>query len=897
MPSTDFRQLANFIWSIADLLRHDYKQADYGKVILPFTVLRRLDCVLEPTKDKVLKKLKELEKKTKKPENIDPVLNTTAGQKFHNRSEFNFAKLAADDQHTAANLRAYINGFSANAREILEYFDFNTHIERLDRSKLLYQVIEKFNERDLHPEVVDNETMGQVFEELIRKFAEISNETAGEHFTPREVIELMVNILFIEDSASLSQPGIVRTLYDPACGTGGMLAMGEDHVRKLNADARIEVFGQEINPESYAICKADMLIKGKEVVHIKFGNVFPMDGLPKDKFDYFLSNPPFGVEWRKVEKFVREEHETRGWDGRFGAGLPRVSDGSLLFIEHMISKFKPASQGGSRLAIIFNGSPLFTGGPGSGESEIRRWIIENDWLEAIIALPDQLFFNTGISTYLWIVTNRKPGARKKKVQLIDASQSFVKMPRSLGNKRNLIGDGRENRPPHIAEITKLYDDFKEAPRSKIFDNLDFGYRRITVERPLRLAFAVTEERLEKIAKGETKITQLDKMDVGERGVWVDTLSEHAGPTVWKNESAFEDWLTEKFSEPLEDDELELLLQALSSKDETADPVIKLVADPQPDKKAKPVDLNRRGLWMHGKQWVEYVADADLRDFENVPLKVKIEDYFDKEVRPHVADAWISGEPKIGYEIPFTRHFTQQTEARNLTQIDKEIGDLEVEIREKLQRQARIIKAVTRGFTADTNTKPSGLPWVGNIPAHWEVKRLKYVARFQSGEAITALEIREVGEYPVYGGNGLRGYTDRFTHEGEYVLIGRQGALCGNINYASGRFWASEHAIVATLRPGFSVLWFGELLRAMDLNQHSQSAAQPGLAVERIQNLSAPVPPSEEQTALAEFFAQNTNEMDSLAKAIDTQLVKLGEYRQALTAAMVTGLVEIQEVKS
>lgn len=428
--NTDFRQLANWIWSIADLLRHDYKQADYGKVILPFTILRRLDCVLSPTKADVLAKLKQLEKNPKKPDNIESVLNKVAGQKFHNRSDFNFAKLAADDQHPAANLRAYINGFSANAREILEYFDFNTHIERLDRSKLLFQIIEKFNKQDLHPEVVDNETMGSVFEELIRKFAEISNETAGEHFTPREVIELMVNILFNEDSASLSQPGIVRTLYDPACGTGGMLAMGEDHVRQLNKDARIEVFGQEINPESYAICKADMLIKGKEVAHIKFGNVLSMDGLPKDVFDYFLSNPPFGVEWRKVEKFIREESDTRGWDGRFGAGLPRVSDGSLLFIQHMISKFKPASQGGSRLAIIFNGSPLFTGGPGSGESEIRRWIIENDWLEAIIALPDQLFFNTGISTYLWIVTNRKPDARKKKIQLIDASQHFVKMPRS-----------------------------------------------------------------------------------------------------------------------------------------------------------------------------------------------------------------------------------------------------------------------------------------------------------------------------------------------------------------------------------------------------------------------------------------------------------------------------------
>jgi type I restriction enzyme M protein len=685
MPSTtDFRLLANFIWSIADLLRHDYKQADYGKVILPLTVLRRLDCVLDPTKKQVLDYLKTLEKKESKPQNIEALLNKKAGQKFHNRSEFNFQKLADDDQHPAANLRAYINGFSANAREVMEYFDFNTHIERLDRSKLLHQIISRFNERDLHPDVVDNETMGLVFEELIRKFAEISNETAGEHFTPREVIELMVNILFNEDSATLSQPGVVRTLYDPAAGTGGMLAMGEDHVRRLNKDARIEVFGQEINPESYAICKADMLIKGKEVAHIKFGNVFPMDGLPKEKFDYFLSNPPFGVEWRKVEKFVREEHESRGFDGRFGAGLPRVSDGSLLFLQHMVSKFKPAAEGGSRLAMIFNGSPLFTGGPGSGESEIRRWTIENDWLEAIIALPDQLFFNTGISTYIWVVTNRKTGDRKKKIQLIDATGYFVKMPRSLGNKRNLIGDGRDGRPMQIGEITKLYDDFKEGPRSKIFDNLDFGYRRITVERPLRLAFEVTEARLEKIAKGETGIAKLDKMDMAERGLWVDALAEHVGQTVWKNGGAFTDWLTAKFPETLEDDELEVLLQALSCKDETADPIIRLVADPQPGADGNAAELNRRGLWLEDGKWVEYLPDPDLRDFESVPLKVKIEDYFDREVRPYVADAWISGEPKIGYEVPFTRHFYQYTALRPLADIERELEQLEAEIQGMLK---------------------------------------------------------------------------------------------------------------------------------------------------------------------------------------------------------------------
>jgi type I restriction enzyme M protein len=680
MPTTDFRQLANFIWSIADLLRHDYKQADYGKVILPFTVLRRLDCVLDKTKKQVLDEIKKLEKRKTKPENLEPILNKAAGQKFHNRSEFDFAKLAADDKHPAANLRAYINGFSANAREIMEYFDFNTHIERLDRSGLLFKVIEEFKKKDLHPDVVDPETMGMVFEELIRKFAEISNETAGEHFTPREVIELMVNILFNNDSTTLSQPGVVRTLYDPTAGTGGMLAMGEDHVVKhFNEDARIEVFGQEINAESYAICKADMLIKGKEVAHIKFGNTFTMDGLPKDKFDYFLSNPPFGVEWRKVEKFIREEAENRGFDGRFGAGLPRVSDGSLLFLQHMISKFKPATAGGARLAMIFNGSPLFTGGPGSGESEIRRWIIENDWLEAIIALPDQLFFNTGISTYIWVVTNRKSDERKKKIQLIDATQCFVKMPRSLGNKRNKIGRKDNGDPDQISEITKLYADFADGPRSKIFDNLDFGYRRITVERPLRLAFEVTEERLLKIANG-------DRLEQPVRGNVVDKLAPHIGRPVCKSEKEFAQWLVKLLpdTDAFSSDDRVWVLDQLGYKDETADPVIAFAADPQPGKKTNPTDLNRRGQWLVNGQWVEYLPDKDLRDFENVPLKVKIEDYFDREVRPHLPYAWISDEPETGYEIPFTRHFYHYAPPRPLADIEKEISQLEADIQGMLK---------------------------------------------------------------------------------------------------------------------------------------------------------------------------------------------------------------------
>jgi type I restriction enzyme M protein len=405
----NFKERANFIWSIADLLRGDYKQSEYGRVILPLTVLRRLDCVLEPTKQTVLEYLPQT--KGLSPEAAETVLKKKAKLSFYNKSKFDFKKLIADPSDIAANLRNYINGFSKNARNILEHFNFDDHIERLDKANLLYLIVKRFAEVDLHPETVPNIEMGYIFEELIRKFADLSNETAGEHFTPREVIRLMVNIIFLNDKAILTKKGIVKTLYDPACGTGGMLSIAEEYLRELNPDADLRVFGQELNPESYAICNSDMLIKGQNPDQIKFGNSFTQDGFKDDKFDYMLSNPPFGVEWKKIEDEIVKEHETLGFSGRFGAGLPRISDGSFLFLQHMISKMRPEN-GGARLGIVFNGSPLFSGGAGSGESEIRKWIIEHDMLEAIIALPDQLFYNTGISTYIWIVTNCKEKERK-----------------------------------------------------------------------------------------------------------------------------------------------------------------------------------------------------------------------------------------------------------------------------------------------------------------------------------------------------------------------------------------------------------------------------------------------------------------------------------------------------
>lgn len=584
----NFKEKSDKIWEVANLLRGDYKRADYGKVILPMTVLRRLDCVLKSTKQDVLDYLPKVDSLKESAKDI--ALNKKAGFNFHNRSQFDFDKLIADPNNVAANLRNFINGFSTSAREIIEYFNFDDQIDRMDDPKadILFRVVKAFQEIDLSED--DPMIMGYIFEDLIRKFSEQSNETAGEHFTPREVIRLMVNVLFNEDSETLTKEGIVKTMYDPACGTGGMLSVAEQHLNELNAKAELKVFGQEINPESYAICKSDMLIKGQNPSNVKFGNTFTVDGLEEEKFDYMLSNPPFGVDWKKAQKIIKAEADSKGMRGRFGAGLPRINDGSLLFLQHMISKMKP---GGTRIGIVFNGSPLFSGAAGSGESEIRKWIIENDWLETIIALPDQLFYNTGISTYIWIVTNKKSAERKGKVQLINATgvkdeelmkegkldhnRFWQKMDKSLGNKRKkIVENGNEQ---GIGFITQIYGNFEENEFSKIVPNEYFAYYRVTVEQPL-------------IEEGK---------------------------------------------------------------------VVKSKGKPKPD--------------------------SSLRDYENIPfLKTDqdgnlvpqtIEEYFEREVKPHLPNAWIDEtKTKIGYEINFTKYFYEFKPLRPLDQIKADILALE-----------------------------------------------------------------------------------------------------------------------------------------------------------------------------------------------------------------------------
>jgi type I restriction enzyme M protein len=659
--SETIRNHASFIWSVADLLRGDYKQSEYGRVILPLVVLRRLDCVLEPTKAKVLGTADRLAGRVG---NVDPLLRQAAGEQFYNTSKLDLRRLLDDPPRIADNLLAYMDGFSPAARDVLEKFDFRTQIDRLDRANLLYLVVSKFCEIDLHPQVVSNLEMGYLYEELIRRFSELSNETAGEHFTPREVIRLMVNLLFIEDDRLLSRPGVVKTLFDPACGTGGMLSVAEDHLRTLNPEARLEVYGQELNPETYAVCRSDMMLKGQDASHIVCGNSFSEDGFPGEVFDYLLANPPFGVEWKKVERAVRDEFEAKGFAGRFGAGLPRINDGSFLFLQHMISKMKPPEQGGSRLAIVFNGSPLFTGGAGSGESEIRRWIIENDWLEAVVALPDQLFYNTGISTYFWVVTNRKSPARRGKVQLVDARELWVKMRKSLGEKR------KQTSEEQIAEITRLYGTFEGGDRVKILPNEAFGFLRISVERPLRLRWEVSEETLAAL-RASANLAKLgpDRVD----GL-VAALTKHQGLA-----STDRSQLSGKLT-PL------LTAAGLTKSQHQAVWDALAVRDPE-----GPVITDRHG---------NPEPDPELRDQENVPLptvlvrfepdpadrlttieyRTAIDDYMQAEVHPYVPDAWVdSTKTKVGYEIPVTRHFYVYKPPRPLKEIDAEVKILEAEI--------------------------------------------------------------------------------------------------------------------------------------------------------------------------------------------------------------------------
>ncbi|OEE82853.1 restriction endonuclease subunit M [Vibrio cyclitrophicus FF160] len=666
--------VAAFLWSVADLLRGDFRQSQYGRIILPFTLLRRLECVLEATKPDVLAKYDAV--KAMPFEAQDKLLTHTAQLSFYNTSKMDLNRLG--ETGVASNLENYIQSFSPNAREIFEHFDFFNTIDKLEEADLLYKVAKRFATTDLHPNTISNHGMGLIFEELIRRFAESSNDTAGEHFTPRDIVDLTTSLLFTNEE-ELTSSGLVRSIYDPTAGTGGFLSSGMEYVHNLNDKASLSAFGQELNPESYAICKADMLIKGQKVDNIKLGNTLSNDQLRTEKFDYMLSNPPFGVDWKKIQKFINDEHNDKGFEGRFGAGLPRVSDGSLLFLMHLVSKMRPQHEGGSRIGIILNGSPLFTGGAGSGESEIRRYILENDLLEAIVALPTDMFYNTGIATYVWVLSSHKPANRKGKVQLINASKERAKtggrgrsgggevegnddnvfyaaMRKSLGSKR------KELTPAAIDAIVKTYGQFAENEFSKIFDYQEFGYRRITVERPLKLAIYPKDElRLEALQADKA----WSKLGVSVQETVLEALASFPEEKLLSRDAFLKAFIANMNGIKLTAAQQKLIVKHLGEHDDEAETC-----------KAK------------GK--IE--ANPDLRDNENVPLTETVDDYFDREVLPHVPDAWIDTKKTdeldgeigvVGYEIPFNRHFYVYEPPRSLEAIDADLDAVSAEIMQLL----------------------------------------------------------------------------------------------------------------------------------------------------------------------------------------------------------------------
>lgn len=807
MPNSNFTQTAAFIWSVADLLRGDFKQSQYGRVILPFTLLRRLECVLEESKDDVVAQADKVKAMNLPEEAQEKMILRAAftfetntpkekkGLSFFNTSPMNLGKMGQSD--IKDNLENYIQCFSTDAREIFEHFKFDEFVGLLDDANLLFKVVKKFATTDLSPSKVSNHQMGLVFEELIRRFAESSNETAGEHFTPRDIVRLTTSLVFMEDDEALTQDGIIRTIYDPTAGTGGFLSSGMEYVHELNPKAVMRAFGQELNPESYAICKADMLIKGQDVSRIKLGNTLSNDQLPADQFDYMLSNPPFGVDWKKIEGEIKDEYLLKGFDGRFGAGLPRVSDGSLLFLMHLISKMRPVSlkdrhnvdgcvKGGGRIGIILNGSPLFTGGAGSGESEIRRYILEADLLEGIIALPTDMFYNTGIATYVWVLSNKKKSDRKGKVQLIDGSNLCGKMRKSLGSKRNLMSDD------DIKLITRTFGNFEvvdareldkptkqksnrgrqsstsktEAPKtfaSKIFNSTDFGYRRLTIERPLRLSAQITDAAIESLrfapkplnapmerlynefgtawnaenygylAEVETEVRALIKAEFSElkekqikdlldSKLWLFQRSlmdkaqqlqtAVAAMSAGKEMAGGQDLVSNNFNQfditmkgafkatgiKFDAKEKKQFFDAVTFKNPDAEPVVKKVLK----ETAQPL----YGSFAYSgnvKEWqgkvVEFQPDGDLRDNENVPLGSNvtttelIESYVNREVLPHVSDAWINADKRdekdgdigiVGYEIPFNRHFYVYQPPRALEAIDEDLALVSDEIMSLLQ---------------------------------------------------------------------------------------------------------------------------------------------------------------------------------------------------------------------
>ncbi|MBB3059720.1 N-6 DNA methylase [Microbulbifer rhizosphaerae] len=889
-----FSSMAAFLWSVADLLRGDFKQSQYGRVILPFTLLRRLECVLAPTKGEVRAKYGEV--KSLPEEAQEKLLLHAAKQPFYNTSEMDLRALGTTQ--ILDNLESYVQAFSPAAREIFDYFSFSEFLEKLNDANLLYLVAEKFANIDLSPDAIGNHEMGLIFEDLIRRFAESSNETAGEHFTPRDIVRLTTSLVFAGDDDALARSGIVRSIYDPTAGTGGFLSSGMEYLHEVNQGARLATFGQELNPESYAICKADMLIKGQDVSNIKLGNTLSDDQLPLERFDYMLSNPPFGVEWKKVQKVINDEHKLKGYSGRFGPGLPRVSDGSLLFLLHLISKMRPKDAGGSRIGIILNGSPLFTGGAGSGESEIRRYILEQDLLEAIIALPTDMFYNTGIATYIWVLSNHKPAERKGKVQLVNATGSdyFAKMRKSLGSKRNTLTEEA------IEAVVKSYGQFETGEDSKIFDYREFGYRRITVERPLKLALYPHDT--EKLAalradKGWAKLSE------GEQSAILQALAAMPEEK-YLSRNTFKKQLSAKLADTkLSAVQFKLLCKHLGEQDDDAE-VCKTKGQPEPN--------------------------PDLRDNENVPLSENIEDYFAREVLPHVPDAWIDTgktDPQdaqvgiVGYEIPFNRHFYQYVPPRSLEAIDADLDKVTADILDLLQevhsRQAVISHAVTKGLNPHAKMKDSGVEWLDEVPEHWVVTRLKHISRLQSGIAKGRTVSENAITVPMLRvANVQDGYVklddvhtiqiepeelDRYSLKAGDLLMNEGG---DNDKLGRGTVWQAKINPCIHQNHVFAVRVFGcepEWVALFTQSSYAkfyfysvskQSTNLASIASSSIKEAPILLPPKHERAEIMAYLKQVQERLDALLEKSASQISLLQERRSALMSAAVTGKIDVRD---
>ena len=932
-------EMVGLIWRICNLLRGPYKRNEYRKVILPLTVIRRFDCVLAPTREEVLKTFAESAHQTGTVR--DRLLREASGRQFYNTSKLTFERLLSDPNHLAQNFNGYIRGFSKNVSDIIDRFGFAEHITRMDERNLLFEVIKAFAAIDLSPERVDNMQMGYVFEELIRLGAEQSNEEAGEHFTPREVIRLMVSLLLSSES-DLGKAHVVKTIYDPACGTGGMLSASEEYLREHNAQSRPILYGQDYNEESWAVCKSDMLIKGENADNIILGDSFTDDGYQWRRdgrrwtFDYMLANPPFGVEWKQQQRVIRQEHNTRGYDGRFGAGLPKINDGAMLFLQHMLSKMQPVDdegQGGSRIAIVFNGSPLFTGDAGSGPSNIRGWIIEKDWLEAIVALPDQMFYNTGISTYIWVLTNRKEPRRAGKIQLIDGRQFFTKMRKSLGKKRHKLSEDQiddlalihgnfedgETRP--ITDEDPITHQARTRPQvvSKVFNNEDFGYQKIRVERPLRLNFAATPERIARI-EDQTTFRNLAKSKKSPGPARdADIAAGQAKQETIRN-------LLKCLAETTEGAVMrdrEEFLRKLSAEVKTAG--IRLLV---PQRKAMLAALGE--LDPEAEVCRDHRGNSEpdpkLRDTETVPLGEDIDEYMDREVLPHHPEAWIDhAKTKIGYEIPLNRRFYTGEPPRSLHEIKTDLQTLEAEIGQLLASTA------ARGLPPDAarsrlNPSPcsnaSVLEWLDEVPEHWEVKRLSHIAHYRSSNVDKKtvdgeLPVRLCNYTDVYykerisasDGDFMKATASEREVEGFRLAVGdvvitrdsedwRDIGVPALIEDSAMDFVCGYH--LGIIRAGLSAYpaYLFRLMQSVAVNQQLQVAASGvtryGLPKAAVSEALVTLPPLEEQRAISEFLDRETRTVNALVAKSRMLIERLDEYRAALIDSAVTGKIDVRD---